>query len=166
MLRSSPFLVAYAEFLLLSTYLFGMDLPDYKLPTSFPQIGFVKNPHYPVAPILLKTVFTGMFWVSLRQVLRERALNKKTPALADINIPSLQTTEDTKAQKGVHKKSENASVFATKAAKIIKAFIVKYWIFIVALTLLLCGVTGNQVTGFKIVYMAMFLVFMLTFQVS
>lgn len=164
MLRSSPFLVVYAEFLLLSTYLLAIDLNGIDLPSSFPQIGFVKNTHYPIAPIVLKTVFTFMCCVSLRQALQERASNKKNPVFGD--IPSLLTTDKATTQKAFQKKSENAHLLVTKAAKFVKAFLVKFWIFIVALTLLLCGVTGNQVTGFKIIYMTMFLVFMLTFQVS
>jgi piezo-type mechanosensitive ion channel component 1/2 len=75
MLGSSPFLVIYAEFLLLATYLFGMNLNDDELPSNvsasginLPQIGFIKYPHYPIAPIMLKSAFTVMFWSSLRCV--------------------------------------------------------------------------------------------------
>lgn len=34
MLKTTPYLVAYAEFLLLATYLFGMDLTDDELPSN------------------------------------------------------------------------------------------------------------------------------------
>ena len=34
MLKTTPYLVAYAEFLLLATYVFGMDLTDDELPSN------------------------------------------------------------------------------------------------------------------------------------
>lgn len=166
MLRSTPFLVVLAEFLLLSTYLFSLNLTDDELTASFSEIGFVKHPNYAVGPITLKTAFTCMFWVSLRQMFQERALKKKHSALADIHVPSSLSTVSVGAKKVNQKKSESAADFGSKAALIVKSFFVKFWIFIVALTLLLCGVMGEQVTGLRIVYMTMFLIFMLTFQVS
>lgn len=166
MLRSSPFLVVFAEFLLLSTYLYSMNLRDDELTASFSEIGFVKHANYAIGPITLKTAFTCMFWVSLRQMLQESALNEKPSALADIHVSSSLNNETTEAKKVIQKKPEIADDFVSKAALTIKTFLMKFWIFIVALTLLLCGVTGEEVTGIRIVYMTMFLIFMLTFQVS
>lgn len=34
MLKTTPYLVAYAEFLLLATYIFGMNLTDDELPSN------------------------------------------------------------------------------------------------------------------------------------
>lgn len=105
MLRSSPFLVVYAEFLLLATYLFGMNLTNDELPANvdvnginLPQIGFIKYIHYPIGPIVLKSAFTVMFWASLRQMLQERAAEKQTTALADICAP-LQLTGSNKSRR-------------------------------------------------------------------
>lgn len=172
MLRSSPFLVIYAEFLLLATYLFGMNLTDDELPANvavnginLPQIGFIKYLHYPIGPIVLKSAFTVMFWASLRQMLQERANEKQSTALADMVAPLQLTVGAATAREGIQKKAEKESAFVKKAAKFINAFLIKFWIFIVVLTLFGCGVTGQQMTGFRIVYMALFLVFVLTFQV-
>lgn len=159
MLHSSPFLVAYAEFLILSTYLFGAHLTDDELSKNFEEIGFVKHPHYAIGPIILKTAFTCMFWVSLRQMLRERSDSKKLSDLADVNVPS---TDDPVTEANI---PENEFSSMRNAAKEIN-FLVKFWIFIVALTLLLCAVIGNEVTGFRIAYMTMFLLFIMIFQVS
>jgi piezo-type mechanosensitive ion channel component 1/2 len=172
MLRSSPFLVVYAEFLLLATYLFGMNLNDDELPSNvavnginLPQIGFIKYPHYPIGPIVLKSAFTVMFWASLRQMLQERAAEKHSTALADMVAPLQLTVGAATAREGIQKKQEKESVFITKAAKFINAFLIKFWIFVVVITLFVCGISGSQMTGFRIVYMALFLVFVLTFQV-
>lgn len=175
MLRSSPFLVAYAEFLLLATYLFGMNLNDDELPANvavsginLPQIGFIKYLHYPIAPIVVKSVFTVMFWASLRQMLQERALERKSSTFAEMVAPlQLTVGAATARDSGVNQKpEEKESAFVKKAAVLINAFLIKFWIFIVVITLFLCGITGTQMTGFRIAYMGLFLSFVLTFQVS
>lgn len=173
MLRSSPFLVVYAEFLLLATYLFGMNLTDEELPANvdvnginLPQIGFIKYLHYPIGPIILKSAFTVMFWASLRQMLQERANEKQSTALADMVAPLQLTVGAATAREGIQKKPEKESAFLKKAAHFINAFLIKFWIFIVVITLFVCGISGTQMTGFRIVYMALFLIFVLTFQVS
>lgn len=173
MLRSSPFLVAYAEFLLLATYLYGMNLTDDELPANvkvsginLPQIGFIKYPHYPIGPIMLKSLFTVMFLSSLRQMVQEKQAERQSTALADMVAPLQLTVGAATAREGIQKKAEKESVFIRKAAKFINAFLIKFWIIIVAITLFVCGISGQQMTGFRIVYMALFLIFVLTFQVS
>lgn len=163
----------YAEFLLLATYLFGMNLNDNELPSNvdvnginLPQIGFIKYPHYPIGHILLKSAYTVMFWASLRQMLQERANEKQSTALADMVAPLQLTVGAATAREGIQKKQEKESAFVTKAAKLINTFLVKFWIYVVIITLFLCGITGDTMTGFRIVYMALFLIFVLTFQVS
>lgn len=61
MLRSSPFLVFYAEFLLLSQFLYGMNLNDSELPQTIQdwnleQIGFTKVLHFPCKPLIIKVI--------------------------------------------------------------------------------------------------------------
>lgn len=173
MLRSSPFLVAYAEFLLIATYLYGMNLTDDELPSNvntiginLPQIGFVKYEHYPIGPIMLKSLFTIMFLSSLRQMIQERQSERQSTALADMVAPLQLTVGAATAREGIQRKQEKESVFLTKAASLINTFLIKFWIVIVTITLFVCGITGQQMTGFRIVYMALFLIFVLTFQVS
>ena len=43
MLKTTPYLVAYAELLLLATYLFGMDLTDDELPSNVDVSSFERN---------------------------------------------------------------------------------------------------------------------------
>lgn len=172
MLRSSPFLVFYAEFLLLATYLFGMNLNEDELPSNvavsginLPQIGFIKYPHYPIAPIMLKSAFTVMFWASLRQMLQERVEEKQSTAFADMVAPLRTVVGAATAREGLEKKPEKESVFVAKAAKLINAILIKFWIFVVVIMLFIFGIAGEKMTGFKILYMALFLIFVLTFQV-
>ncbi|XP_070500560.1 piezo-type mechanosensitive ion channel component isoform X4 [Chironomus tepperi] len=173
MLRSSPFLVAYAEFLLLATYLYGMNLTDDELPANvkvsginLPQIGFIKYPHFPIGPIMLKSLFTVMFLSSLRQMVQEKQAERQTTALADMVAPLQLTVGAATAREGIQKKAEKESAFITKAAKFINAFLIKFWIIVVSITLFVCGISGQEMTGFRIVYMTLFLIFVLTFQFS
>lgn len=59
MLRSSPVLVFYAEFLLVAQYLYGMDLEDSELPyiDGSDQIGFNKVSHYAFKPLIIKVSY-------------------------------------------------------------------------------------------------------------
>lgn len=106
-----------------------------------------------------------MFLASLRQMLQERKEESQKSAMSDMLAP-LQITVSA-ATATIPKEPENKeSAFITKAGKLISGFLIKYWIYIVAITLFVCGITGNQMTGFRIIYMALFLIFVLTFQFS
>lgn len=48
----------------------------------------------------------------------------------------------------------------------LKKILTKFWIWVVAITLFAVAITGERMTGFRIVYMALFLFFILTFQVN
>lgn len=147
-----------------------MDLTEDELPSnlkylSLTQIGFIKYEHYSFAPILLKSVFTIMFWASLRQMMQERKEVKKSSCLADMVAP-LQITVGAATASMPKKLEIKESAFVIKAGQLINSFLIKFWIWIVAVTLFVCGIAGTQMTGFRIIYMALFLIFVLTFQVS
>lgn len=172
MLRSSPFLVIYAEILLLINYVYGMDLTDAELPAvvktkgiSLKQLGIIKYREYPCAPLLLKAAFTAMFWITLRQMIQEKKARRKSSALADMVAP-LQVTVSPATAALSSQEEPKASAFVTKLGKIINALLVKGWIWIVAITLFIFGISGKRMTGFRIIYMALFLFFVITFQLS
>lgn len=48
----------------------------------------------------------------------------------------------------------------------VKKLLVKYWIWLIAITLMAMSITGNKVVVFRIFYMFLFLGFLVTFQVS
>ncbi|XP_055598919.1 piezo-type mechanosensitive ion channel component-like isoform X5 [Uranotaenia lowii] len=175
MLNSSPFLVIYAELLLLAQYVYGMKLTDDELPSSvnitginLAQIGFIKYRDYPCLPLLIKSSFTTMFWISLRQMIQEKQMERRTSTIADMAAP-LQVTVGaaTAAGSGPGRPLEKkSSAFITRTGTLINSFLIKFWIWVVAITLFLSGMTGVRMTGFRIVYMALFLIFVLTFQFS
>lgn len=47
-----------------------------------------------------------------------------------------------------------------------KIILTKFWIWVVALVLFGIGITGERMTIFRIIYMALALIFLLTFQVK
>ncbi|KAJ8961208.1 hypothetical protein NQ318_008891 [Aromia moschata] len=168
MLYSSPFLVVYAIFLLISAYIYSMDLTDEELPTALDgvnleEIGFMKVRVLPCVPLYIKCLYTIMFWVTLRQYMQERLEQRQTSALADMVAP-LQVTVGTAA--GVNKEQEKGSKIMEKIGNYIKRFLTKFWIWIVAITLFAVAITGQRMTGFRIIYMALFLIFILSFQIS
>lgn len=48
----------------------------------------------------------------------------------------------------------------------VKKILTKTWIWIVAINLFVVAITGERMTGFRIIYMFLFLFFILTFQVN
>lgn len=76
-----------------------MNLTEDELPSSIEgfnikEIGFEKIKHYPCVPLFVKSLYTVMFWVTLRQFMQERLEEKQTSALADMVAP-LQVTVGT-----------------------------------------------------------------------
>jgi len=48
----------------------------------------------------------------------------------------------------------------------VKSLLIKFWIWVVVIMLFVIGISGTHVTMFRIVYMVLFLIFVLVFQVS
>lgn len=48
----------------------------------------------------------------------------------------------------------------------VRGLLVKFWIWLVAIMLFIFGIQGSEVVIFRIMYMVLFLVFTITFQVS
>nr|CAD7399360.1 unnamed protein product [Timema cristinae] len=170
MLRCSPFLVFYSLFLLLSQYIYSMNLTEAELPQkvegfNLKQIGFVKALYLPIRPILVKSLYTIMFWTTLRQFMQERFEQRSSSTLEDMVAP-LQITVGT-ATRGFSMSSEpQPSPFMTKLGACLQAFFTKFWIWVVAIMLFGISFVGTRMTVLRIIYMALFLVFILTFQVS
>ncbi|XP_037913810.1 piezo-type mechanosensitive ion channel component isoform X6 [Hermetia illucens] len=172
MLRSSPFIVFYAELLLIAQYIYGMDLTDEELPSSVEvqavnlrQIGFVKPAKYPCAPLMLKTFFILMFWSTMRQLFREQLEKRRSATLANIVAP-LQLSVGAATAGLSSETAERKTRFIDKVGEVFKSLLVKLWIWLLVFVIFLCGITGHRMTGFRICYMALFLFFVLAFQLS
>ncbi|XP_053676328.1 piezo-type mechanosensitive ion channel component [Anopheles nili] len=179
MLNSSPFLVIYAEMLLLAQFLYGMNLTEAELPTVFEgsginleEVGFVRRLEYPCVPLLVKSLFTTMFWISLRQMIQEKQTERRESMIANMAAPlqlpvGAATTAATGPSSSMERPPEKkSSAIVDRMAKFFKSFMIKFWIWVVALTLFLSAIIGNRMTVFRIVYMVLFLCFVLTFQFS
>lgn len=121
---------------------------------------------YPCIPLIVKSAFTGMFWITLRQMIQEKKAERKSSTLADMVAPLTVTVSP--ATSALSRRPEpKTSEFVTKMGNIINAFLVKGWIWVVATTLFIFGITtGKTITMFQITYMALFLFFVITFQLS
>ncbi|VVC24089.1 Hypothetical protein CINCED_3A012133 [Cinara cedri] len=169
MLRSSPFLVFYAEFLLLSQFLYGMNLTDDELPQTIQdwnlqQIGFTKVLHFPCKPLIIKTLFTTMFWITMRQYMQERREARSHSAVANMIAP-LQVTVGTATAMGGDSGTKGSQLMQ-RLGEEAKIILTKFWIWVVAFVLFGIGITGERMTIFRIIYMALALIFLLTFQLS
>ncbi|GJQ85619.1 hypothetical protein Trydic_g20169 [Trypoxylus dichotomus] len=163
MLRSSPFLVCYAIFLLLSAYVFSMDIDE--LPDTLEQIGFKRIREYPCNPLLVKCLFTVMFWITLRQYVKEIKEARHTNTLADMAAP-LQVTVTAATGVTREQQEEQEAKVLKNIGEHLKTFLSRIWIWVVAITLFAVAITGERMTAFRILYMALFLFFIITFQLS
>ena len=127
--------------------------------TLLRQFGFMRDPCLPMGPLLMKSLFTLMFWVTLRQWIRERQDQSKK-----ILAPPQVTLEATTAAMTQSDKDKKSSW--KRVVKFFHDFLVRFWIWIVATMLFVLGISGNDVTVFRIGYMMLFLVFITVFHVS
>lgn len=65
----------------------------------------------------------------------------------------------------MNREQEEGGQTMKKVGQVVKHFLTKFWIWIVAITLYGVAITGTKMTVFRIVYMALFILFVLCFQV-
>lgn len=119
----------------------------------------------PCIPLIVKTSFLLMFWVTLRQFFKEKNDKRRDSTLADIFAPlQLSVSHSMTEQSTVGGKK--TSKFLKKMGIVIKNLLVRLWIWLLVLVIFLCAMTGDKMTGFRICYMALFLFFLLVFQSS
>lgn len=128
------------------------------------QIGFVRYLTYPCVPLLLKTLFTMTFWLTLRQSNYEASLDRHTSTLAHLAAPFQVTVSAATTDLGPKTETKKSKIMM-RAGAAFKSGLLQLWIWIVILALFVCAVTGESMTVFRISYMGLFLTFMITFQV-
>ncbi|XP_055299200.1 piezo-type mechanosensitive ion channel component isoform X31 [Sitodiplosis mosellana] len=170
--RISPFVVIYAEFLLITQYLYCMNLTEEELPShvdtkgiNLEQIGFIRYRSYPCVPLLLKTLFTVTFWLTLRQMKYEDTLQRQSSTLAHLAAPFHVTVSAATTDLGPKPETKKSKLML-RAGKMFKSILMQMWIWIVVFALFFFAIYGREMTVFRIVYMALFLIFMVTFQLS
>lgn len=170
--RISPFVVIYAEFLLITQYLYCMNLTDEELPShvdtkgiNLAQIGFIRYTTYPCVPLLLKTLFTLTFWFTLRQMKYEATVDRQVSTLAHLAAPFHVTVSAATTDLGPKLETKRSKIML-KAGTIFKSVLMQLWIWIVIFALFFFSIYGKEMTVFRITYMALFLTFMISFQVK
>ncbi|XP_011693697.1 PREDICTED: piezo-type mechanosensitive ion channel component 2-like [Wasmannia auropunctata] len=168
MMKCSPFIVFYATLLLLGQYVYSMELNDEELPieisdVKISEIGFSKTEYR--WHLIVKCLFISMFWITMRQYMAERKQQRRSSALRDMVAP-LHVSVSTATTAMNHEVTEIKSKFMKNVGKLLQDFMTRFWIAIVAIMLFICGITGERMTMFRIVYMSLFLIFVITFQVS
>ncbi|XP_018306936.1 piezo-type mechanosensitive ion channel component isoform X11 [Mycetomoellerius zeteki] len=170
MMKCSPFIVFYATLLLLGQYIYSMDLTDEELPrvvsgVKISEIGFSKADELGYWHLIVKCLFISMFWITMRQYMAERKQQRRSSALRDMIAPlhvSVTTATTAMSQEAPEIKSK----FMKDVGKLLQHLLTRFWIAVVAIMLFICGITGERMTMFRIVYMSLFLIFVITFQIS
>ncbi|KAL6263389.1 hypothetical protein P5V15_006180 [Pogonomyrmex californicus] len=170
MMKCSPFIVFYATLLLLGQYVYSMDLNDQELPRvigeiKISEIGFSKADELGRWHLIVKCVFISMFWITMKQYMAERTQQRRSSTLRDMVAP-LHVSVSTATTAMSHETPEIKSKFMKNIGKLLKNLLTKFWIAVVAIMLFICGITGERMTMFRIVYMSLFLIFVITFQIS
>ncbi|KAM4767077.1 piezo-type mechanosensitive ion channel component 1 [Cyanocitta cristata] len=151
----SPFLVLYAITLCSLQYVWAMDLSP-ELPTriSFMRLqplGLV-HPRYPCLALGAKLLLTLTFWMLLRQFVKEKVLTRRAPATPLLEVSVTDT--DTSQMRDVLK----------NLGQVVRNFFAKFWICVCAGMFIMVTFTGRLVV-YKIVYMLLFLLCLILFQV-
>ncbi|XP_039764794.1 piezo-type mechanosensitive ion channel component isoform X2 [Pararge aegeria] len=171
MLKTSPVLVFYAMLLLIAQYIYGMDLTEVELPSNITavnlrQIGLGRPDGEPCVPLLIKSLFTFMFWVTLRQRVQEMIERRQSAATTDIAAPLHLTVSMAATAAEAAREEERRSKMITAIGAWMRSACARYWIYVVVIMLFVIGITGDRMTIFRIIYMLLFLVFILMFQIS
>ncbi|XP_012270066.1 piezo-type mechanosensitive ion channel component [Orussus abietinus] len=170
MMKCAPFLVLYSTLLLLVQYVYSMDLIEDELPSNvhgipMAEIGFLKADELSRWHLVVKCLFLTMFWITMRQYMAERKQLRRSSALRDMAAP-LHVSVSTATATMNHDTSEIKSKFMKDVGVLVKKMLTKFWIAVVAIMLFICGITGERMTVFRIIYMSLFLLFVITFQIS
>ncbi|KAH8417301.1 hypothetical protein KR222_008389, partial [Zaprionus bogoriensis] len=169
MMRSSFFVVLYAELLLIAQYIYGMKFYENEVPTkiygiNLQQIGFVHPQDmgiHPCIPLGVKTIFLFIFWITSHQYFKEKDENK-----SDFDLYSTVFGPP-------ESRSELLSFEKSRVPRIImfiiesiSNFITRVWMWMLIFLIFLCAMIDQAMTGFRICYMSLFLLFLMVFQMS
>lgn len=161
-LRLNFFVMIYANILLIIQYYFCLNLKENEFIFNFKneyilnQIGFIRYTSLPCIPLLVKTLFMLTFCFTLRQQCRRTSEHnwKATRFSISIHDAGGDDTQSTKTS------------VLWKCINLAMAIMVRLWVWIILIIMFAYAVYGSQVTVFRTVYMALFLVFVNLFQVS
>lgn len=175
-LKSSVFLIIYAIFLLISSYVFSLNLTEIELPTkvngvNLDEIGFKKY-GYDLAykSLFIKLLYTLVFYITLRQYMEENYISHHMDDLhfqrTGEHHDNASFTEERHMSLAANYTFNDIDPMLNKTIRVVREFLSKYWIIIVTLLLMVMSLSGKTVVLYRIVYMSLFLAFVLAFQIS
>ncbi|XP_032925871.1 piezo-type mechanosensitive ion channel component 1 [Catharus ustulatus] len=148
----SPLLVLYGISLCVLQYVWAMEVSaELPSPPGLQPLGLV-HPMYPCITLGSKLLFTLTFWMLLRQFVSEKVLTRSSPATPLTEVSVVDT--DTGQMRDV----------LQSLGEVVKNFFAKFWILVCAAKFIVVTFTGRLVV-FKIVYMLLFLLCLILFQV-
>ena len=117
-----------------------------------------------------------MFWITLRQYLEEKETEKRKRFAQGVMVQPFNITFSTgqpgAPQHDLRRQMSLATTTGTHQSpavqwvvSLLKDLLVKYWIWIVASMLMVMSLSGDHVVLYRVIYMALFLSFVLLFQV-
>lgn len=106
-----------------------------------------------------------MFWITMRQYTAEKMRQRRSSTLRDMVAPLHVSVSTATTAMNNQAEPEIKSKFMKDVGVVVKRFMTKFWIAVVAVMLFTSGITGERMTVFRIVYMTLFLFFIITFQV-
>ncbi|XP_023248310.1 piezo-type mechanosensitive ion channel component isoform X2 [Copidosoma floridanum] len=173
MMKCSKFIVLYTTILILIQYVYSLNLTEEELPNvifgiNMTEVGFNEPPsqssHW---HLVTKCCFLTMFWITMRQYSSEMSRQRRSSTLRDMVAP-LHVSVSTAMNNNSHNQAEPEikSKYVQEVGRLVKKFLVKFWIAAVALMLFISGFVGERMTVFRIIYMTLFLLFIITFQIS
>lgn len=161
-LKSSPFIVAYAIIQLLVAYIAGMEWKSDDFPRRFfslsfdhNQLGIVFQEHYPSFSLMIRILFSLQFWMTMTIRFRERRISNTN------NKPRFAQMMD-----NLREDNNDSNKTLKKLWRMFSSFIVNSWMWLILLTMLMISLQDEKMTSPKVDTMACCLVFILTFIMS
>lgn len=175
---SSPGLVIYAELLLLVQYVYGLQLTNDELPIQDPTGTFdyselgLKKWQFPCLHLGAQTLFTWVFWVTLRQHIREKKMKRReresegSMPLRNLAHPFLKALRKMSVGSDEGDALDPKATDDAKALMMwVKSVLAKYWILLCCGAFLLVGLQ-SEVSVYQIGYMVIFLFILICYQIS
>lgn len=141
----SPFIVAYSMLLMVMCYIYGMNLLNIDLIKTYynmnlMEVGFMSNEQDPERHLIIKSILTVPFWMTLRQRFAEN-----TSGIARVSPSRFQ-------------------LFMSNANK---KFLIFAWMWIIEMIIFFqASVVGNSSSLFRLLNMCFFLMNVLVYQLS
>lgn len=165
MMKSSPFLVSYVVCLLLITYICNVQFNDEEFPTTYTnpkininQIGLVRYKNYAGFHLVVKSLLTLFFWMTMRLMCQEKIIMTHKRTLKFEETIRKFVEKNTFEQEDPGMFSKVLTVFK-KACSVCLMWVIVFTLFVI-------GVTGNEMSLTRIVNVSFFLLFILLFQCS